>query len=305
MKILITGSGGMLGRAIQRELARANIHELWGIDLKREADEILRRDAFIRCDITDYKKIDKAIKSVRPDMVIHTAAYTDVDGCETDPDKAESANALGTKYVAQAALDCGASILYISTDFVFDGEKKIPYTENDRPNPINIYGRSKLNGEKFVADIMEKKGYFIVRTSWMFGSGSRNFVDTILRKAEAGERLKVVTDQFGSPTYADDLAGAIAKMLAAYGLRDDIYGIYHVTNSDDCSWFRLAQRALEHSGMYDVQLIPITSDELDRPAQRPSMSILDNSRYINLFGEKLRRWDDALAEYIRIRRKGR
>ncbi|MFH1753246.1 MAG: sugar nucleotide-binding protein [Candidatus Omnitrophota bacterium] len=193
--------------------------------------------------------------------------------------------------------------IYISTDFVFDGSKRSPYTEDDQPNPINTYGKSKLEGEKYVMELIASKRFFIIRTSWLFGHNGKNFVDTILNKAKHEKALKIVSDQFGSPTYALDLAGAIKNIVHLYGKREDIYGIYHVTNSDDCSWYKLAQKSIKLAGLYDIELIPIVSYELDRPAERPAFSILANDKYIKLIGAPLRRWGSALEEYIRTRRK--
>lgn len=302
MNILITGSNGMLGIALCEVLSKKDYYTITGLDLAEKSSIKARVDSFVNCDITDYPKLNKMLKDIKPDMVIHTAAFTDVDGCELDPGKAESINGLGSRYVAEAACQSNAGLIYISTDFVFDGQKRSPYNEEDTPNPLNVYGRSKLDGEKFVMDIM-KKNFFIIRSSWMFGRGGRNFVDTILKKAEGEKEIKVVSDQFGSPTYALDQAKSIMKILELYQRRKDIHGIYHVTNSDDCSWYRLAQKTLELANMREVTLIPIMSGELNRPAERPAMSILDNTRYTNLSGEPLRPWDKALEEYILRRRE--
>ncbi|MDB4349462.1 dTDP-4-dehydrorhamnose reductase [Omnitrophica bacterium] len=303
MKILITGSNGMLGRALCSVFAKDGSYNVTGLDLSRKPSPDIKDDFYETCDITDTARLFKIVKQREPDLIIHAAAFTDVDECESNPDKAETVNGLGARCVAEAAVEINAGLIYISTDFVFDGEKRSPYTEDDTPNPLGVYGSSKLNGEKSVEEIMENKRFFIIRTSWLFGEGGKNFIDAILKKAKEEKKLRVVTDQFGSPTYTLDLAGAIMRMLSVYGKKDDIYGTYHITNSDDCSWYRLAQKALELARLYEVDLIPIVSEELDRPAVRPAMSILDNRRYIKLFGEPLRRWDKALEEYIRLMRR--
>lgn len=296
MNILITGSGGMLGIALCDVLQKGS-YNITGLDLTEQSNAYKRQASFINCDITDYPKIINIIEGARPDIIIHTAAFTDVDACESELDKAQAVNALGTRYVAEAASQSNATLIYISTDFVFDGEKNSPYREDDIPNPINVYGRTKLDGERFVIDI-KKRDFFIVRSSWMFGIGGKNFVDTILKKGRIEKEIRVVSDQFGSPTYTQDLAKAIMNILNLYKTKKDIYGIYHITNSDDCSWYRFAQKTLELGNIYGIDLIPITSEELDRPAERPVMSILDNTRFIRLVGEPLRNWDKALEEYM-------
>ncbi len=299
MRVLITGSSGMLGTALCR-LLQSEHNNVTGIDLKRPT-RAGKPDKFIKCDITNYDRVIKAIKSAKPDVVIHSAAYTDVDGCETNPGRAENVNALGTRHVAEAAHEAGARIIYISTDFVFDGRKKKPYKESDTPEPVNIYGRSKLDGERHVTEICRDR-YIIARTSWIFGDGGKNFVDTIVNKAKTQKEIRVVSDQFGSPTYAVDLAGAIKKMAGLMGKQKDLHGIFHITNSDNCSWYKFAQKSLQMANIYEVNLIPIMSGELERPAERPMMSILDNSRFIKLTGRPMRSWAKALDEYIGLKR---
>lgn len=292
----------MLGIALCKTLSGGE-HRVAGLDIKERSSDAAGPDSFVKCDITDYPKLAEALKKIKPNIIIHTAAFTDVDGCESDSEKAETVNGLGTRYIAEAALGCGAGLMYISTDFVFDGQKKSAYKEDDAPNPINVYGKTKLEGEKFVMDIMKDKDFFIIRSSWIFGIDGRNFVDIILKKAQTESRIKIVSDQFGSPTYTADLADAIVKLLKLYKTRSDICGIYHITNSDSCSWYKLAEKALELANIYGVELVPIMSEELDREAQRPAMSVLDNGRYIKLFNGPLRRWEKALEEYIFLRKR--
>lgn len=301
MNILITGSSGMLGTALYEALSRDPSYKVAGLDAAQAAG--VKQDAFIRCDITDYAALKKAVSGITPDIIIHTAAFTDVDGCEVQPDKAETVNAVATRYVAETASEYKAVIVYISTDFVFDGTKMSPYKEDDTANPINIYGRSKLNGEKFVEEAVGKGKFFIIRTSWLFGRNGKNFVDTILKKAQSEKTIRVVNDQFGSPTYASDLAEGIGRLLDLYKTAKEITGVYHITNSDDCSWYKFAQKSLELARIYNVELVPILSVELDRPAERPSVSILDNSRFIALTGRPLRSWQRALEDYISLRRR--
>ncbi|UCB56909.1 MAG: dTDP-4-dehydrorhamnose reductase [Candidatus Omnitrophota bacterium] len=291
MKILITGSSGMLAAALIRQLS--DKYEVAGLDISKVQNTNYKLQKFIECDITDGKKTLGAISSCGVDIVIHTAAYTDVDGCEKNPQEAEKVNALGTKNVARAAKDCNCLLIYISTDFVFDGEKKTPYTEEDKPHPINAYGKAKLDGERLVQSIL--KDFIIVRSSWLFGAGGRNFVDTILNKAKSEKRIKVVNDQFGSPTYAFDLAMAIKALLPAFKPSGDIY---HITNSGSCSWYEFARAIKEIAGL-DTNILPVSASEYNSPAARPRMSILENGRYRDRTGGNLRPWREALGEYLK------
>lgn len=291
MKILITGSSGMLGRALCEQLSGK--YEVAGLDIIKPTANGQRPTTFVGCDITDREKTIDAIASAKPNMVIHTAAYTDVDDCEENPEKAHRVNARGSETVALACQRCGALLCYISTDFVFDGEKKSAYTESDSPKPINAYGKSKLDGEKFVQSIL--KDFIIVRSSWLFGKGGRNFVDTLLNKAKSEKRIEVVDDQFGSPTYTRDLARAISRLV---GSTERLSGIYHITNSGSCCWYEFAKEILKVKGVKEAVLEPAASEEVNRPARRPKMSILDNSKFEKLYGGQLPNWQDALKEYL-------
>ncbi|MBU0549327.1 MAG: dTDP-4-dehydrorhamnose reductase, partial [Candidatus Omnitrophica bacterium] len=228
-KVLVTGSKGMLG-SILTEVLSAEF-EVKGIDIEDS-------------DIIDTEKTTKIIKNYNPGIIIHTAGFTDVDECELNQKKAFSINSLGTKNVAGAANEVGATLFYISTDYVFDGKKSIPYTESDIPNPVNIYGKSKLEGEEIIRNNLTK--YFILRTSWLFGPRGKNFVSTILQKAKENDRLQVVDDQVGSPTYTLDLADAIRFLLSTLNsqLLSGYYGIYHITNAGSCSWYEFAKEII-------------------------------------------------------------
>ena len=288
--ILITGSSGMLGRALCQELSSK--YEVTGMDIVKLEAQSSKLKGFIECDITDREKTIAEIISIKPDIVIHAAAYTDVDGCERNYEKAHRVNALGTETVALACHNCSALLWYISTDFVFDGEKKSAYTESDRPNPINIYDQSKLEGEKYVQSIL--KDFLVLRSSWLFGRGGRNFVDILLEKTKDEKRIEVVNDQFGSPTYAKDLARAIGKLI---DLGKRAGGIYHITNSGSCSWYEFAL-SIKDLAKLDTNIVPISSEQYRSPARRPKMSILENRRYQKVSGEKLRHWKEALKEYL-------
>lgn len=303
MRILITGACGMLGRDLVEALSKE--HEVVGLDVKSPKSIVnspkstVHGSRFIVCDITDRKNIIKAICDVRPEVVIHTAAYTDVDGCEKNKDLAYKVNGTGTQNVALACKKCKAVMAYISTDFVFDGEKRRPYLESDKPNPLSIYGKSKLKGERYVSSLLNK--YFIIRTSWLFGEHGRNFVNTILNLAQEKKELKVINDQIGSPTHTKDLAQATEHLLNL--IQDlesriqDLFGIYHISNSGSCSWYEFAREILRVTS-YELRVKSISSEELDRPAKRPGFSVLNNSRYIKTVGEPLRPWQKALKAYL-------
>ncbi len=289
----------MLGIDLSGELCKGC--ELYGLDAVPSPGSRVTR--FYQCDITDRERVRDAVSSIRPDVVIHSAAWTDVDGCELDRGKAFLVNARGTENVALACRESGAAMIYMSTDFVFDGEKATgPYKEEDPPCPVSVYGASKLEGEKAVQRLLKR--YCIVRTSWLFGAHGKNFVDTILKKAQAGEELRVVNDQVGSPTCTADLAKAL-HALAQKLLAGDagLWGIYHVTNSGSVSWYDYAREIVRASGLGGVTVAPITSGELARPAKRPRMSVLDNSKFNGATGFRMAHWQDALMGFINERRR--
>jgi len=314
MKILITGSSGMLGQALCNKLA--DKHEVVGIDINDVRRTTYDVRAFYKLDITDRNLIIQKIEEVAPDIIIHCAAYTDVDGCELNPEKAQELNVAATATIAEGSKLTSSYMIYISTDFVFDGEKKPPYTEKDRPNPINIYGKTKLEGENAVKDALDK--YLVIRTSWLFGKGGKNFVDIILNRAKKEKELKVVNDQVGCPTYSDDLADAIARLITTYNLqliprhtrdssprdpermRGATYNLLHITNSGSCSWYEFAREIIDLAGIKDVKIFPISSEELSRHAKRPKMSVLDNTQFRQISGRYLPPWRDALRRYINV-----
>ena len=289
-QVLITGSSGMLGIDLCEELA--GDYEVYGADLVANKNFI--------CDITDRKSISDVITKVKPDVVIHTAAWTDVDGCELVKNKAYRINSIGAENVALGCKAAGAALIYISTDFVFDGKKKSAYKETDRPNPLSVYADSKFKGEEAVKKAI--KNYFIIRTSWLYGKNGKNFVDTIIEKSKTDKELRVVDDQVGSPTYTVDFAKAIHVLLDRVFVKREAssvkrYGIYHITNSGSVSWYEYAKTILGLTGS-DSRALPISSKELNRPAKRPAMSVLDNSKFIALTGYRMRNWKTALKEYL-------
>ncbi|MFA6142151.1 MAG: dTDP-4-dehydrorhamnose reductase [Candidatus Omnitrophota bacterium] len=294
-KVLVTGSNGMLGVDLCAELDKA--FDVYGADIVR-GDGVRH---FSQCDITDKKSVTVVIEKIKPDIVVHTAAMTDVDGCERDKDKAYNVNTAGAENVAKACAAAGATMIHISTDFVFDGTKKSgPYREDDEALPLSIYGDSKFKGEEAVIEGV--KNYFILRTSWLYGKHGKNFVETIITKASGEDVLQVVNDQVGSPTYTKDLAGAIrvvidkiSSQLTAHSSQG--CGIYHVSNSGSVSWYEYAKEVLKLTGS-ETEVVPISSEKLNRPAKRPAMSVLDNSKFTRFTGHKMRNWKDALKEYI-------
>ena len=288
-KILITGSSGMLGIDLANELRHG--YELIGMDLVNNPKSRVHK--FYKADITDPKSIANTFRRASPDIVVHTAAWADVDGCELDKNKAYAVNSDGTRNVALACKEIGAVLVYISTDFVFDGKKRSPYEESDRANPLGVYADSKLKGELAVKKILKK--YFIIRTSWLYGKQGKNFVDTIAAKAREDGLLKVVDDQIGSPTYTVDLAKAIRKLLDTFSSKN--YGTYHISNSGSVSWYEYAKAILKIAGI-KAKVMPISSGELDRPAIRPAMSVMDNSKFEKVTGYRMRGWKSALREYI-------
>jgi len=258
MKLLVTGAGGQLGREVV-DAARKAGHDVVGLT-KAELD------------ITDRSAVDVAIGAARPDVIIHTAAWTAVDACESDPDKAHLVNVIGTRNVVEAARVVGARTVYISTDYVFDGEKTSPYVEDDLPNPQSVYGRSKWEGEQEMgADDL------IVRISWVCGFHGANMVKTILKIMKSQTELRFVDDQVGNPTMADDAAVGIIR-LVEHGVR----GIWHLTNQGSTSWFGFTGDVLEAAGEDRARVKPIRTSELHppRPAKRPANSVLANTNVL-------------------------
>jgi dTDP-4-dehydrorhamnose reductase len=274
MRITITGSKGQLGRALMRRLAQ---HDLLGIDLPE-------------VDLTDLTAARSSIAAFRPDVIVHAAAMTDVDGAARDPDLAYRVNALGTRNVAVAGEAIGAALLAISTNEVFDGAKHAPYLEFDLTNPINPYARSKLAAEQFVRDLTTR--FYIVRTAWLYGLGGNNFVRKIITRADADGRLRVVTDEVSSPTYAEDLITALEQLIAT-----GAYGLYHFTNDGACSRYELAQKILELSGRAHIPVEPILLKDYPRPSTPPPFAPLRNFCGAQI-GITLRPWAEALADYL-------
>jgi dTDP-4-dehydrorhamnose reductase len=279
VKVVVTGAGGML--------ARSTIHalEARGHDVL----PITRDDA----DVTRYDTLIHPLRLFKPDWVFHLAAFTKVDECELRPEHAHLVNGLGSKNVALAAAECSAAVLAVSSDYVFGGEGARPYREYDQPAPKSVYGASKWAGEQAVREANLR--HIVVRTSWLFGRGGPNFIDTILARARAGEPLRVVDDQRGSPTATRDLALGMLKLVET-----GQYGTYHCTNSGDCTWYELAVHALARAGL-TAPVERIDSASLARPAHRPSYSVLDNHWFAHVTGAAMPPWEDAVNRFLESR----
>lgn len=275
MKIMITGADGQLGTELQRALGK---EDLFPVDIEE-------------LDITDFDAVIKEVNRFGPDLIIHAAAFTDVDGAELNRDLAYKVNAAGTQNLAIAARGAGAVILYVSTDFVFDGLKGTAYQEFDDVNPVSVYGRSKLAGERYVQSLTNT--HYICRTAWLYGRHGHNFVKTMLKLGEEKQTIKVVDDQVGSPTNAADLADKLAEV----GLSGR-FGIYHTTNTGETSWFGFAAKIFELAGL-PVELEPIKTAQLSRPAPRPAYSVL-RGLSLELQGlAPMRPWEEALGDYFK------
>jgi dTDP-4-dehydrorhamnose reductase len=277
MKITIFGASGLLGKALMRE---------WAGD---EVVGLSSRDA----DIRDVQRVKQLVEELKPKWIVLAAAYTDVDGCESNRELAFSVNRDGAVNVAAAATSVGSRLLFLSSDYVFDGKKKSPYEINDIRNPQSVYGRSKAEAEVRLADLMP--GCCIVRTSWLFGVGGKCFPDTILKLGASRPAIDVVNDQRGCPTYAVDLARAIVQLC-----HKDAQGIVHITNRGDCSWFEFAGEIVKTAGLH-AEVRPVSSAQMARPAPRPAYSILSQTSLQHL-GISMPAWQDALQRYLTERR---
>lgn len=275
MRVLVTGARGMLGTDLCARLR--DEHKVIAWDLPEY-------------DVTNLSQALAELTKLKPDVVVHCAANTNVDGCERDPQQAYLVNALGTWNIAAACAESDTALAYLSTDFVFDGEKGEPYDEFDIPNPISVYGRSKYAGELLVRQLLNR--HYIVRSSWLFGMNGNNFVRAILRKAEEGGPIPVVADQVGCPTYTVDLAEKIAGIIES-----PQYGTYHVTNAGSCSWAEFAEEIIRQAGL-DTPIVPIPAADWESPTRRPKDSRLRHLALELQGRDNLRSWQEALAEFL-------
>lgn len=272
MKILVTGASGMLGQ------------DLCPV-LEDEGHEVIETDSKI-LDVTNFNIVEKILISQKPDIVIHCAAYTNVDKAEEEKEKALLINKTGTANIAKICAQNDILMIYISTDYVFDGQKKEPYIPSDKTNPLNTYGKTKLEGEKAVQKYCKK--YYIIRTSWLYGHHGKNFVETMISLAQKQE-LKVVDDQIGCPTWTVELSNGIVELIE----ENPEYGIYHICSSGKTSWYNFAKEIFAVENL-QVNLKPCTTEEFLRPAKRPKYSVMNNE-------EICRNWKVALREYLALR----
>ena len=270
-KILVTGSKGMLGQDL--------------CPILEDEDYNVVETTSKTLDITNFDVIKKVLNSEKPDIVVHCAAYTNVDGAESEIEKAKLINETGTENIAKVCADINSVLVYISTDYVFDGNNTKPYLPEDRTNPINIYGKTKLEGEDAIKKFCEK--YFIARTSWLYGIHGKNFVETMLSLADKPE-ITVVDDQIGCPTWTVELSNGILKLLET-----DEYGTYHICGSGKTSWYGFAKKIFDEMKL-DVNLKPCTTKDFLRPAKRPKYSVMDNNKLC-------RNWEKALKDYLELR----
>jgi dTDP-4-dehydrorhamnose reductase len=273
VKLLVTGAAGMLGRDVMLAAGNAG-HDVVGFGRAE-------------LDVTDAAGLEKKFDLERPDVVINCAAWTDVDGAEESEQAAFAVNGTGAGNVAAAAARVGASAVYVSSDYVFDGAKGAPYVESDQPAPLSAYGRTKLAGEE--ATVAANKRHFVVRSAWLFGIGGPNFVETMLRLAASGNEVLVVRDQVGSPTYTWHLAYGIVRLIE--GLE---FGIHHMAAAGQCSWYEFAREIFEQAKV-ECKVLSITTEEFGRPAPRPPFSALTSQREHAI---RLPSWQDGLAGYL-------
>lgn len=278
MRILVTGVKGQLGYDVVNELESRG-HETVGVDIEE-------------MDITDAASVDTVIKGAKVDAVIHCAAYTAVDAAEDQEDLCRKVNALGTEHIAKVCKELDIKMIYISTDYVFDGEGERPWEPDDARDPLNVYGQTKYEGELAVQNNLDK--YFIVRIAWVFGVNGKNFIKTMLNLGKTHDSLTVVCDQVGSPTYTFDLAVLLADMVET-----EKYGIYHATNEGLCSWYEFACEIFKQAGM-NVAVTPVDSSAYPAKAKRPSNSRMSKDKLEANGFRRLPAWQDALKRYLDV-----
>lgn len=293
MKVLVTGVGGQLGYDVMNELVKRG-HEAIGSDIQ-DKEKINLAYAYVQLDITDKQAVENIIASIEPDAVIHCAAWTAVDAAEEEANKTKvfAINVDGTRNIVEACKKCDSKMMYISTDYVFDGQGSEPWQSDCKDYaPLNVYGESKLQGELAVAEILKK--YFIVRIAWVFGKNGNNFIKTMLNVGKKFDILRVVNDQIGTPTYTYDLARLLVDMIET-----EKYGYYHATNEGGyISWYDFACEIFKQAG-YSTKVIPVTTEEYGlSKAQRPFNSRLDKGKLVEMGLKSLPEWQDALKRYL-------
>lgn len=289
MRILITGAGGQLGRELISVLNAAKT-EIGSIDMEYLSADIVETDIG-EADISNAATVDVLLETERPDIIFNCAAMTNVDGCESDLEGAYLGNVAGSRNLAIGAEKIGAKLVHISTDYVFRGDGTVPYCEWDSIDPATIYGKSKALGEKYVAEKCSRS--FIIRTSWLYGKYGKNFVKTMLKLGSEREVVRVVNDQRGNPTNANDLVHHMLKL----GLSEE-YGIYHCSGEGECSWFEFAEKIMEYAGL-PCKVEPCTSGEFASVTPRPKFSSLNNLALKCSVGNEMRHWEDALKSFLK------
>ncbi|MFA6963169.1 MAG: dTDP-4-dehydrorhamnose reductase [Patescibacteria group bacterium] len=284
MKILVTGAKGQLGKKI--------------IDLLSDKYELVLTDS-AEMDITDKAKVLEVVGAEKPDFILHAAAYTQVDKAEETEEICRKVNSLGSENIAKAGKEFGSTVIYISTDYVFDGKKDSPYTEEDATNPLSVYGKTKLEGEEAVKNNCDK--YYIIRSAWIFGElpeghPGTNFVETMLRLAKDRDELSIVSDQIGSPTYTGDLVEAIEKIIEI----KPAYGVYLFSGAGAASWYDFAVEIFKQTNT-KIEVKPITSDQYPQKATRPAYSYMDKTKVETALSSKVRPWQEMLADYLKRR----
>lgn len=276
MKVLVTGVKGQLGYDVVNELEKRGM-EAVGVDIEE-------------MDITDMQSVAKVIRETAPNAVIHCAAYTAVDAAEEQEEICRKVNADGTRNIAKICRELNIKMIYISTDYVFDGQGTRPWEPEDTRQPLNVYGQTKYEGELAVQELLEK--YFIVRIAWVFGTNGKNFIKTMLRLAETNNRITVVDDQYGSPTYTYDLARLLVDMVLT-----EKYGVYHATNEGICTWYEFACEIFRQAGI-DMEVVPVTAAEYQAKAKRPENSRMSKEKLTDNGFDRLPPWQDALKRYL-------
>ncbi|MDP8219609.1 MAG: dTDP-4-dehydrorhamnose reductase [Candidatus Theseobacter exili] len=279
-KVLITGAEGMLGKELAIALESCFKVYLTDVD---------------QLDITDLADVLSYIEDLRPEIIINLAAYTDVDECEDNLELTFLVNSKGPENLAEAAVKNDAYLVHISTDYVFDGKKKEPYSEDDIPSPISVYGESKRRAEATISKVFNKAGsekFLIARSSWLFGPGGKNFITSIINKSNKEKKLSIVDDQIGKPTYTVDLSNALKALIIK-----EVTGIINVSNSGKASWYTLSKEVMRMLGI-DIEICPLKTSDSNRKARRPLNSVLDDKLFFQIMGYRLRTWQEALTEYL-------
>ena len=279
MKVLVTGINGQLGHDVMGELKKRG-YEAVGVDIEEMG-------------ITDAQCVKRVITQAAPEAVVHCSAYTAVDRAEEEVELCRRVNAEGTKNVAEVCAELDCKLLYLSTDYIFSGEGERPWEPGDEPDPLNVYGLTKYEGEQEIKSRLNK--YFIVRISWVFGVNGNNFIKTMLRLGRENGAVRVVDDQIGSPTYTYDLAVLLVDMIET-----EKYGEYHATNEGICSWYEFAKEIFAAAGMNEVEVTPVSSEEFPAKAKRPKNSRMSKEKLIKNGFNKLPSWQDAVKRYVTL-----